>query len=361
MTYLKNCVLAATIGLLPAAALAQEEPVTIRIGWNQTPGHMASLAYLDALQPDGEHAVLQNYGQTYIAEPIRFQGSTHQITALASDEVDVAALSSAALVYAINNANLDVKVIGDVLQESCEEGVYTQPWYVRADSGIETAADLEGKRIGTNAIGSASDMAVRAMLRDAGIADDEVTSVEMPFGQMPSFIQEGKVDMVGLLPAFEAEIAASDEYKRLFTMCEALGPTQTVMLVAKTDFIEENRDALVDMLADLMRVTRWYYDEANRDAALDLVAGVTGAPAAEFADWIFTLEGDQFRHPDLLPSIEGLQNAIDKSLEFGIIEEDLDGPVTDYVDLSLVEEAKAQLDSGAAAQDGSGGAAAMQE
>lgn len=328
---------------LPAVATAQE-PTTIRIGWNQTPGHIASIAYLKPFQPDGEYKVLQNYGKTYLADPIRFQGSTHQITALATGEVDIAALSAVALVQAVNNAGLNVKVIGDVLQESCEAGTYTQAWYVRKDSGINSAADLKGKRIGTNAIGSASDMAIRAMLRNANIADSEVTSVEMPFGQMPSFIQENKVDLVGLLPAFEQEISRDENYKVLFTMCEALGPTQTVALVAKTDFIEDHRDALVDMMADHMRATRWYYDPANRENALKLVAEATGAPADEFKEWLFTIEKDQYRNQDLMPSVEGLQNAIDKSVEFGIIPAGIEGPASDYVDVSIIEEAKKQVE-----------------
>ena len=343
MKFLTGCLLAAAT-FVPSLAAAQD-PVTIRIGWNQAPGHMAALAYLPELQPDGEHAVLQNYGKTYIAEPIRFQGSTHQITALATDEVDVAALSAAAFAQTVNNAGLDVKVIADVLQESCDEGTYTEEYFVRADSGIESGADLKGKRIGTNALGSASDMAIRAVLRSADIADSEVTSVEMPFGQMASFIEEGKVDMVTLLPAFRAGIGDNPDYKVLFTMCDALGPTQTVMLVARTDFIEENRDALVDMMADHMRVTRWYYDEANREDALQLVASVTGAPAESFSDWIFTNK-DQFRHPDLKPTVEGLENAINKSVEFKILDKGLDKPIEEYVDLSVIEDAKQQVEGG---------------
>lgn len=342
MKVLKSCILAAVIAV-PSLAAAQD-PVTIRIGWNQTPGHMASLAYLPELQPDGEYAVLKNYGKTYLAEPIRFQGSTHQITALATNEVDIAALSSAAFAQAVNNAGLDIKMIADVLQESCDEGTYTEEYFVETDSGINSSADLKGKRIGTNALGSASDMAIRAELRSNDIADSEVTSVEIPFGQMGSFIKEGKLDMVTLLPAFRAGIADNPDYKVLFTMCEALGPTQTVMLAAKTDFIEENREALVDMMADHMRATRWYYDEANRENALQLVAGVTGAPAESFGDWIFSVQNDQYRNQDLKPTVEGFKNAVDKSVEFGILDKGLDGPIEDYVDLSVIEDAKKQVE-----------------
>ena len=95
-------VLTAAFIALPTLAAAQE-PTTIRIGWNQSPGHMASLAYLKQMQPDGEYKVLQNYGKTDAADPIRFQGSTHQITALATEEVDVAALSAVALVQAVKH------------------------------------------------------------------------------------------------------------------------------------------------------------------------------------------------------------------------------------------------------------------
>lgn len=331
--------------VLPSVAAAQD-PVTIRIGWNQTPGHIASLAYLPELQPDGDYAVLQNYGKTYIAEPIRFQGSTHQITALATNEVDVAALSSTALVQAVNNAGLDIKVIADVFQESCEPNTFTDGYFVRTDAGIDSAADLRGKRIGTNAIGSASDMAIRAMLRSADVADAEVTVVEMPFGQMPAFLKEDKVDLVLLLPAFRGGLDESPDYKQLFTNCDALGPSQQVMLVARTDFIEENRAALVDMMADHMRAVRWYYNGANRDEALQLVSKLSGAPVENFEDWIFINDKDQYRNPDLKPTVAGLQNVISKSVEFGILDKGLDQPVEEYVDLSVVEDAKKQVDAG---------------
>lgn len=342
MNRLQLCIGAAAIAISSQAAA--QDPATIRIGWNQSPGHLASLAYLPELQPGGAHSVLENFGGSYIAEPIRFQGSSHQITALATNEVDVAALSSSAFVQAVNNANLDVKVIADVFQESCEPGTFTDGYFVRADSGIDSVKDLVGKRIGTNAIGSSADMSIRSILRSADVADNEVTFVEMPFGQMPAFLREGKVDLVLLLPAFRGGMDESPDYKQLFTNCDAVGPSQQVMLVAKTDYIEKNRDSLVDMMADHMRSLRWYYDKQNRDAALKLLSGVSGAPAENFAGWVFTKDKDQYRNPDLLPTLKGLENVIGRSVAFGILNQGLDGPVEDYVDISIVTDAKKQLD-----------------
>ena len=39
-----------------------------------------------------------------------------------------------------------------------------------------------------------------------------------------------------------------------------------------------------------------------------------------------------------------LQNAIDKSVEFGIIPAGIEGPASDYVDVSIIEEAKKQVE-----------------
>ena len=44
---------------------------------------------------------------------------------------------------------------------------YTQEHFVRKDSGIDKVEDLKGKVIGTNAGGSAVDVAMRAMSRQA--------------------------------------------------------------------------------------------------------------------------------------------------------------------------------------------------
>src|SRR3954447_21808737 len=91
---------------------AVAEPWTIKVGWVVTPGHLAPL--IEALgkrQP----ALFKHLGKSYTLQTVRFQGTSPQIQALAINEVDVAALSTAALGLAITNANLDVRVVADVV------------------------------------------------------------------------------------------------------------------------------------------------------------------------------------------------------------------------------------------------------
>ncbi|MGH7126310.1 MAG: hypothetical protein ACREFI_18185, partial [Stellaceae bacterium] len=66
------------LALAPGSALS--DPLKIRIGWAQTPGHLAPLiSELQHRHPE----VFRHFGESYVADPIRFQGSTQQITAIA--------------------------------------------------------------------------------------------------------------------------------------------------------------------------------------------------------------------------------------------------------------------------------------
>ena len=93
------------------------------------------------------------------------------ITAIANNELEVSNLAYSSLAIAIENAGLDdIRVIADEFQDGVP-GYYTQEYFVRKDSGIDKVEDLKGKVIGTNAGGSAVDIAMRAMLRKHGLEE----------------------------------------------------------------------------------------------------------------------------------------------------------------------------------------------
>ncbi len=151
-------------------ALAQTAPVKIRVGWVVVP---ASTAPLVLEKKD----LLTHYGKSYTAEATRFAGTPPVITALAAGELDVGPLAFASFGLAIENANMtDLRVIADEIQDGVA-GHGTNRFVVLKDGPIKTVADLRGKVLATNAMGSAVDIAMRAHLRKKGLEANQVYPV----------------------------------------------------------------------------------------------------------------------------------------------------------------------------------------
>jgi len=79
--------------------------------------------------------------------------------------------------------------------------VYVMAWFqkfpvaliAKAGAGIESPADLRGKRIGTPTLDGANFVGLRALLAEAGIRAEEVTVEAIGFNQVPA-LSAGRVD-----------------------------------------------------------------------------------------------------------------------------------------------------------------------
>ena len=119
-----------------------------------------------------------------------------------------------------------------------------------------------------------------------------------------------------------------------------MGRTQFVMFVVRKPFIDKNRAALVDMLEDTLRITRWFIDPANHQGAMEIAGRVLKAPPERFG-WIFTKGTDYFRDPNLMPNLEALQRNVDTTQDLGFAKGKTD--VKKYSDLSLIQEAAKRI------------------
>lgn len=316
------------MGVTAFTSSASAEPTEIRVGWAAAPVHITPVLFAN-------QEILKNYGKSYVVDAIRFKGSPPQITALASGDVNIAALSGSALTAAINNADLDLRVIGDLLGDG-RPGHYSLAFMVANDSGIESVSDLKGKKLAVNSIGSAGDSAMRVMLRKNDLADSDITTVEVGLRNHVKLLESGQVDMAMVLPNFLGKMQNSGKFKTLFTMADAIGETQALVLVARADYIKENRAALVDFMEDWITGVRWFLDPANADAAHAVVADVTKRPPDAFR-YAFT-QNDFQRDLNGTPNLVNLQKAIDIGVDAGVIKERLDVDPA-YADLSIVNEA----------------------
>ncbi len=327
---------ACVVGLTLVASSAAADPLQIRVGWATTPTHVQPL--VDALQK-AHPEVFKHFGQSYVAQGLRFDGSTPQIQALAINELEVAAFGPSAVALAVNNAHLDMRVVGDVFQDG-KPGFTTVRYVVKADGPIQKVEDLKGRTVGSNALGSFGDSTMRVMLHKHGLTDKDFTTVQVNFANMPPMLMEGKVDLINLVPQYN-DYLTSGKVRQLFTGADAQGVSQAQVWAMRADFITAHRPALVDFFEDHIRALRWFLDPTHHDDAVGIAQGVTKMHR-EDVEYVFT-GNDSYRSPDGVPDVKATQAAIDHDLELGVIPKGLT-IAPSHIDLSMAQAAKARVD-----------------
>jgi sulfonate transport system substrate-binding protein len=319
------------LGLIGTANSA--EPVKIRLSWIVPVSNWASMI-------EQKKDLAQHLGKSYTLEIIRFAGTPPLITALANNELEIANLTYPTLPVAIQNAGLsDLRIIADEFQDG-NPGYYSNEFMVAKDGPIKTVDDLKGKVLATNVAGSAMDVAMRAMLRKHRLEDKrDYTTIETPFPTMLAILQQKKADLITAVLPFSLNPELRNTGSTLFTTKDAIGVTQFSVWVARKDFIDKNRAAMVDFMEDSLRIVHWYLDPKNHNEVMEICAKITKQPPERFG-WVFTNK-DNYRDPNMMPDLKTLQGNVDMVRDLGFIKDRVE--VSKYADLSLVQEAAKRL------------------
>jgi sulfonate transport system substrate-binding protein len=320
------------LGILGLGA-AKAEPVKIRMSWVAPLANWASILL-------EKKELMKHFGKSYTLETIHFRGTPPQISALANNEIEVASLAYSSFPIAIANAGLsDLQVIADEFQEGVP-GYYTDKYWVRKDSGINKVEDLKGKVIGTNAGGSAVDVAIRAMLHKHGLEPNrDYTFLEGPLPAMPAMLLEKKADLIPAVLPFALNPKLKAGAKPLFDQADATGRTDMIIMCARKSFIQAHRAAMVDFAEDMLRVVHWYLDPKNHAEVAKIASKITKAPPERFG-WLFT-KNDNYRDPNMMPDLKALQNNVDTVKDLGFIKTRVD--ISKHSDLSLLKDALARM------------------
>lgn len=336
---MKKSIVIAALLTAAFASTAAADPVRIRIGWAQVPTQMTPLvAELAKTHPELFH----NLNVTYTYEPVRFQGSPPQVQAFAVNEVEVAAFGPSALALSVTNAHLEPRVVADIAQDGGTTGHYSSWWAVRKDGPIKTFKDLKGRTAVVNAKGATTDMLLRETMRRNGVADTDFVEIEADFANMLAMLESGKGDIAPVMAQFNYAFLATGHYRPLFTTTDAVGGAdETLFWVMKAEFIAAHRAAIVDFMAGHMAGVRWFLDPAHRSEAMAITTKFTKQTPEALA-YVFTKD-DVYRSPDLVPVVPPIQRDIDTAVSMKMLPASID-VIPHYVDLSLIADAKAQLD-----------------
>ena len=321
--------------LLVVAGVAHAEPLKIRIGWIVTPAELTPYMF-------AKEGIAVHNGVSYTLEPIHFQGTSLEVTAVESGELDIAPFGSSSFAIAIENAGMrDLRIIADEVQDGVP-GWSGPEFRVLKDGPIKTIDDLRGKVIATNAFGGETDLAIkRMMLKQDMEAGRDFAEIEAEMANMSALLYDRKVDLAVAVHPFQDNPEFEARTRTLFTTADALGRFEVSFWTARKDFIAAHRAVLTDLLEDYVHAIRWFDDPAHRDAALQVVADVTKRPVALFEKWLFIPGKGYYRGPDALPDVDAVTANVRLQHELGLVKTEFDA--RDYADLTLLKAATARL------------------
>ncbi|MGW6173463.1 ABC transporter substrate-binding protein [Arthrobacter sp. NPDC055138] len=141
--------------------------------------------------------------------------------------------------------------------------------YVKADSGINSIEDLEGKKVAVNTLKNTGELTIKVLMEEAGMDVSKVEFLELPFPDMVPTLQSGGVDAVWLVEPFQT--AANEAgAKKLFANFS--GPTAGVPLSGlgmTADFVKANPNTTAAFIRALEKANALLAE--NPDAAREIV------------------------------------------------------------------------------------------
>lgn len=251
-------------------------------------------------------------------------GGAEAIPALLAGDLDVVFTAYTPVLQA-RQRGLDVTVVsGSHFNTAAEEtpsGLWTQK-----DSDIQTLADLEGKTIAVNTLGSVAHLLVKASMSEIGLEQgDDYQILEVPFPEVPAALDQERVDAAWVaepsrakvIKDLEGRFVGSEEDPKRVTTVEELQDMPMAGYAARGDEDAE----IMKGFHDAMAIAQ---EKINEDPsiALDLAQDYTEIPA-ELLDTVAVSTFSAVETSDL-ERLEGLM------VEYGLLDEasdSLDGAV----------------------------------
>ncbi|MEU2030259.1 ABC transporter substrate-binding protein [Nocardia amamiensis] len=244
---------------------------------------VALLTGLSVLTGCGESAPAKTADGKYV---LRYQGATGQVGAyeLAQDlgyfekitlhwegdttsgpaNIQAAATNQVEFGSAFNGAVVKLiaggaKVTSVLSSYGADEQSFTG-YYVREDSGITSARDLIGKKVGVNTLGAHHEFITREWLHQQGLSEQEIKQVQLtvvPPANTEDAVRKGQVDVGALGGVFRDTALGRGGIRPLYTDKAIFGTAAYGTYVFRDDYITKNPEAVQDFVQGTARAIRW--------------------------------------------------------------------------------------------------------
>lgn len=320
-----GAVLALGAALLFGGAAEAQDKTKIRIGT-----HVSISAHL-FMQKKPE--LMKGLGKTYEVEWVRFAGSGDATPALVAGKLDAALATPFPMSNALFRSKVPVTIVHQLLSFGFD-GYYDDLAVVRADSGINSFADLKGKIYGVNAIGGTVEQAVRMMARKHGLNVDrgDLTIVEARPPFLAQMVRDNKIQVATLFQPFFEDAMAKGGLKVLYSSSDVYGgPTDYVFMIFEDKFLKAHPQAVRAYIQDYLIAVNWALD--NRAEAVKIYAEEWKLPVPVVDSYLLTKKDYLVRRDGKL-SAQHVQPIIRSLAENGFIEQSYDAGK--YIDLSYL-------------------------
>jgi NitT/TauT family transport system substrate-binding protein len=207
--------------------------------------------------------------------------------------------------------------------------------------GIDSVEDLAGKTLSTPDLGNTQDVALRAWLKDEGYETDlegggDVSILPQDNSAILETFQAGEIDGAWVPEPYATRMILEGSGHVLVDERDLWpeGRFVTTHLIVATKFLEENPDAVRDLLSGVVEANSFVNEnpEEAKQVVNDGIEAITGSPISPktldqaWDNLLFTLD----------PIASSLERSADAAVEVGLLEPvDLEG----IYDLSLLNEA----------------------
>lgn len=242
------------------------------------------------------------------------QGGAAMLPAVSTGQLDFGVGNPLSVLVAASQG-VDVRVASGY-SFSLEDGDDINAVVTRAADGMDSWADLDGKRVSVNAVNTQGDLTIKDSVAEDGGDPDSIEFIEIAFPDALAQLDSNNVDAVWIPePFLSAAIASPDKYTVLGYPNQNTIPGLPTMVTFTsgqvaddTELIEKWRAAINDTL-----------DAANadREGFGATIAGFTGMPEAVATDLrLERLSGELDR--------QVLVDLSDLAVEYGFIETEPD-------------------------------------
>lgn len=308
------------ITLLGMSAQALSEP--LKIGYSDWPGWVA-----------WEVAIEKDWFKEEGVD-VRFEWFDYvaSMDAFAAGQLDAVAMTNGdALVTGATGARNVMIIINDYSNGND---------MIIARRGINTVADLKGKKIGVE-IGFVSHLLLLNALDKNGMSESDVELVNVPTNETPQVLASGNVDaIVAWQPSSGQALNLVPGSTAIYTSADVPGLIYDVLAVTPRS-LATRRDDWIKVARVWYRVVDYIKDPATRADAVRIMAARVGIPPAEYEAF---LDGtkilsraealEAFKKGDGFSSLYGSSRIADAFNVANDVYKDPQ-PVDDYIDASI--------------------------